>query len=70
MRHQCKMDGGFRDWPKTPSMADNGAFSVRPLRRPIAAGRLPGTVVVFIAAERRDLVGSSLAAFGDVFVIS
>jgi hypothetical protein len=38
------------------------AFAVRPLCRPKAAGRLPATVVVFRAAERRGLVDSCRSA--------
>ena len=40
------------------------AFPDRPRRRPKAAGRLPRTVVAFEAAERRHVVESGTAAFG------
>jgi hypothetical protein len=38
------------------------AFSASPVCRPKAAGLISGTVVAFIAAERRDLVECGRAA--------
>jgi hypothetical protein len=46
------------------------AYPVRPLFRPKAAGRLSGTVVALIAAERRNLVVRRQATFGTAMVES